>query len=61
MPGSVPSRVSRRNLFQIAAGVTAGRARGLAQPSPSGAATLERLERAQGTPIAESFCGEESC
>ena len=50
MPGSVPSRVSRRNLFQIAAGVTAGRARGLAQPSPSGAATLERLERAQGDP-----------
>lgn len=50
MPGSVPSRVSRRSLFQIAAGVTAGRARGLAQPSPSGAATLERLERAQGDP-----------
>src|SRR6516225_8826803 len=50
MPGSEPRRVSRRNLFQIAAGVTAGRARGLAQPNPSGAATLERLERAQRDP-----------
>src|SRR5690348_7805069 len=50
MPEKQPTRVSRRSFYKLGAGWMACAATGVAQQNPGGAATLDRLLRAQTDP-----------
>jgi len=50
MPDKEPTRVSRRSYVKLGAGLMACAASGVAQQNPGGAATLDRLLRAQTDP-----------
>ena len=50
MPDQEPTRVSRRSYVKLGAGLMACAASGVAQQNPGGAATLDRLLRAQTDP-----------